>query len=184
MRHIEDLLNMMQQYLIDTGQDERAPWNLADRLIKAIWIHDMVQDDSGESEAKSYELAHAQLQQHWPEDALKRLRKEVRPLVMATAHFSQPADMSEAEQVMADIDLTPLGVPHDEFMANSEKVRAEFEHVPEGVYAAARANILGLFLSRSRIYYTDWFYERYETRARANLRAEAQRLESIANNYG
>ena len=177
LRHIRQLLEVMAAYLQATGQHTRSAWNLKDWLIKAIWIHDMVQDDSGESEARSFALAYAQLAPHWPAEALSLLETHVRPLVMATAHFAQNDTLSIAEQTMADIDLSPLAASPDVFAHNSAMVREEFLHVPAKVYGSARANILQLFLKRARIYYLDWFYERYEAPARANLRREINRLQ-------
>ena len=50
------------------------------------------------------------------------------------------------------------------------QIRQEYGWVDETVYREKRAEILAAFLKRERIYLTEWAWERYEMKAKENLR--------------
>jgi predicted metal-dependent HD superfamily phosphohydrolase len=50
------------------------------------------------------------------------------------------------------------------------QIRAEYAWVTEAVYVEKRAEILTGFLKREQIYLTAWARERFESRAKENLR--------------
>jgi predicted metal-dependent HD superfamily phosphohydrolase len=70
---------------------------------------------------------------------------------------------------MVDIDLASLGRPAEVFDENTRLIRKEYPHVADADFARGRREMLGRFLARPRIYYTDFFRDRYEAKARANL---------------
>jgi len=48
-------------------------------------------------------------------------------------------------------------------------VRDEYKLVPYFLYRKKRKEILTSFLERERIYQNDFFYDKFETQARANI---------------
>ena len=77
---------------------------------------------------------------------------------------------------MRDIDLAGFGEESKIFKINSDNVRKEYSHISDEVYVPARIDILNTFLKRERIYLTDFFYNRYEKRARENIINEIKSL--------
>ncbi|MGI8818216.1 MAG: N-methyl-D-aspartate receptor NMDAR2C subunit, partial [Gemmatimonadales bacterium] len=55
------------------------------------------------------------------------------------------------------------------FAEFEQRIRQEYAWVPEPVYRSARIEILEGFLARRSIYQTEFFRDRYEAQARANL---------------
>ena len=80
--------------------------------------------------------------------------------------------------LLIDIDLAILGQPADRFWQYEHDIRAEYAWVPAAVFAEKRREILQRFLLRPFVYRTEWFRERYESAARANLEAAIARLEA------
>ena len=81
------------------------------------------------------------------------------------------------EQLIADIDLSILGKPLEEFDAYERAIRREYAHVIEHDFAAGRARFLRGLLARPRIYATEAFARRYEDSARRNLGRSVERWE-------
>ena len=91
----------------------------------------------------------------------------VRELILATKHAAAPAAPDAA--VVVDADLSILGKPDETFDDYERAIRREYAHVPDDAFRAGRAAVLRGFLSRPRIYATDYFADRYEMSARRNL---------------
>jgi predicted metal-dependent HD superfamily phosphohydrolase len=94
--------------------------------------------------------------------------------VLATRHLTVPSEPDAA--VLCDIDLSILGRPPEVFAEFEQRIRREYAWVPELVYRGARAEILAGFLRRDSIYQTDYFRQRYEVPARANLERAISQL--------
>ena len=131
----------------------------------AIWFHDVVYDGRRtDNEERSAELADARLALLGVGDVF---RGEVRRLILLTRHDGEPPDVDG--KLIVDIDLASLARPAEVFDQNTRLIRREYPHVGEAEFARGRREMLGRFLARPRIYYTDVFFERYEQRARENL---------------
>jgi len=140
----------------------------------AIWFHDAVYDPRArDNEAKSAELARRAAQELlFPRASAKR----VYHLILATRHDVLPTTADQ--RLLADIDLSILGAPTEEFDEYERRIREEYAGVSEAEFRAARADILEKFLSRPRLYATEFFLNRYEQAARENLRRSLTRLRS------
>jgi len=88
-------------------------------------------------------------------------------LVVATAHDRVPLRHDEA--IICDADLSILGANEEAFDRYEQLVREEWAHVPDLLFATARAVILRRFAARPWIYMTDYGRTRWERKARANL---------------
>jgi predicted metal-dependent HD superfamily phosphohydrolase len=95
-------------------------------------------------------------------------------MILATKHNAAPDSHDAALTV--DIDLSILGASATRFDEYETQVRTEYAWVPEEAFREARAKILREFLARPRIYSTDFFYDRLEVSARANLQRSVARL--------
>ena len=86
---------------------------------------------------------------------------------MATCHTAKPADADQ--QLLVDIDLAILGQNDAVYRQFERNVRREYFFVRWPRYVAGRSAVLQGFLDRPHIYGTDYFAQRYEAQARANL---------------
>ena len=68
-----------------------------------------------------------------------------------------------------DIDLSSFGEDWPDFLRDTLNVRNEQAHVPDAIYYPGHAKFLKMLLDRPRIFYTDFFHERYEQSARRNI---------------
>jgi predicted metal-dependent HD superfamily phosphohydrolase len=168
-------------------------------LEGGIWYHDPIynpyaqQESLGYSERESIKLleymARSWFNQlhgiHW--SLVEAFLNKAKDAVEVTAHHLKykPDDFSEAQQLMADIDLAALGLPWDAFLRNTENVCKEYEMsdsvVERGRIAEGNAVFLAKMLERPRLYYTEAFYQKYEEQARENI---AQRIREVEHEYG
>ena len=88
-------------------------------------------------------------------------------MILATRHTRVPAGLDE--QFACDIDLAVLGSRRSCFREDGVRLRAELPDLDDRVYDTRERTFLGNLLARPRIYYTDFFHTRCETRARGNL---------------
>lgn len=135
-----------------------------DAVELALWFHDAVYDlKGGDNEARSARLCIGELGTVLPAARLSR----VHSLIMVTAPGHEPANEDEA--YMHDIDLSVFARPWDEFREDSEAVRREKAHLGEAEFVRRQDAFLRSLLAGDSIYYTDFFRERCEQRARENI---------------
>ena len=167
LRHLQEVLHTVDE-LADLADD-------ADAVRWAAWFHDAVYDvRRDDNEEMSARLAVEELTAL---DCDGALVAEVARLVRLTATH-RPADGDANGAVLCDADLRILAADpwrHGEYVAD---VRREYAHVPDEDFRAGRAAVLRGLLSADRLYLTEAGQERWEQRARANLTAELERLES------
>jgi predicted metal-dependent HD superfamily phosphohydrolase len=77
---------------------------------------------------------------------------------------------------LVSIDLSILGADPDRYDAYAAAIREEYAHVPEPLYRAGRAAILGRFLESEALFADPVWAGRYETQARSNLAREIAAL--------
>ncbi|MDP2765329.1 MAG: phosphohydrolase, partial [Brevundimonas sp.] len=95
-------------------------------------------------------------------------------ILLTAGHSVQAGDALGARLV--SIDLSILGAEPDRYDAYAAAIRHEYAHVPEPLYRAGRAAIMGRFLESPRLFADPLWAERYEDAARANLRREITAL--------
>jgi predicted metal-dependent HD superfamily phosphohydrolase len=153
-----------------------AARHLAERPAEvelALWFHDAVYDPrAADSEERSAAWAERALAGAGaaPEQAAR-----VASLVLATKHAGGDA-ASPDHAVLLDTDLAILGAPPPRFLAYEAQIRREYAFVPEEAFRRARAALLARLLARPRLYTTGPFFTRFESQARANLKASLARL--------
>ncbi|MCL6414833.1 hypothetical protein MIB92_04160 [Aestuariirhabdus sp. Z084] len=137
----------------------------AQEVEMALWFHDVIyQMGSDSNEADSATLF---CQLIGKNSALTGVRKRVSQLIMDTTHDTEPQTKDGC--YLADIDISSLGLPWEEFLKDSDNVRKESPHLDDPAYRSGQRRFFESLLSKSSIFYTDYFYQRYELQARDNL---------------
>lgn len=155
MQHLEECLAELDA--AETAGHITSP----DMIQAALWFHDAVYDPQGsDNEELSAQMA---------ENALtgSSYESSVRRLIMLTKKHEPEGGADDAW--MINIDLAIFGQPAERALEYERQIRQEYAWVPEAAYREKRREILAAFLSRPRIYLTDWFHARYDRRARENL---------------
>lgn len=154
LQHLEECLGVLDE--------AKGFIQQLDLIEMALWFHDAVYDPkSGENEALSAK---------WAIEALggTATADEVARLIMLTKSH-QPGEGADDAWII-DIDLAIFAQPASRVLEYERQIREEYAWVPEELYREKRAEVLRGFLAREPIYRTLWARERFETRARENLR--------------
>ncbi|HEX2889985.1 hypothetical protein [Vineibacter terrae] len=164
-RHVLELLELAQAHAPDLTAAERL----------AILFHDAVYVPGaakGENERLSallmratvFALAHAGLVAT-PADAVLA---DADTIIRATTHAEPPPALAAR---MCDLDLWRLAAPWDDFVRHGEDIRYEFRylHASDDAFWAARHAFYRSMLQKPALFATDYFRDRFEARAHANL---------------
>ena len=143
-------------------------------VVLAAWFHDAVYDGRpGSDEQASADLARRELA------ALgvpAPFAGRVAELVLVTStHDPPPGDPGAA--ALCDADLAVLAADDDRYARYVAGVRHEYAHVDGDAFAAGRTAVLRRLLDRPALFTTDVGAQRWEPRARANLRRELDGLQ-------
>ena len=164
--HIEDCLAQVAAST-DLGPADR------DLLEAAIWFHDAIYNPTRhDNEVESARLARERLAIAGESESFV---DEVERLILLTAgHCVEPGDRLGARLV--SIDLSILGAEPERYDAYAVAIREEYAHVPDAAYRAGRAAVMGRFLESPRLFADPVWADRYEARARENIRREIEAL--------
>lgn len=165
--HLAAVLSVVDRHA-DAAEDP-------DAVRLAAWCHDAVYDPTAPGDAN--ERASAAL----GADLLSRLGvpapvvAEVRRLVLLTAgHAAAPGDANGA--LLCDADLAILAAEPAAYDRYAAAIRREYAHVPAEAYRQGRAAVLRHLLDLPALYRLPDLHERWEDRARHNLREELRKL--------
>jgi len=147
----------------------------------AILLHDAIYEPrKADNEARSAELARQLLQGVVPDASLERAVR----MIEATARHAIPAHLPASEAadmaMFLDMDLSILGASPEAFDAYEAGVRHEYREIPEPAFRQGRATILEGFVARDALYMSDWGRERFEAKARENLKRSIAQLRDPA----
>ncbi|RKS71804.1 putative metal-dependent HD superfamily phosphohydrolase [Actinomadura pelletieri DSM 43383] len=150
--------------------DELAGYAAAPDVVRlAAWFHDAVYDpERADNEERSARLAARMLADT---DLPAADVEQVVRLVELTATHA-PADDDRDGQVLCDADLAILGAEPDRYAAYAAAVREEYAFVPDELFRAGRSEVLNGLLALPKLFHTATAHERYERRARNNIRTE------------
>jgi predicted metal-dependent HD superfamily phosphohydrolase len=158
--HIQQMMNLAEQY-----RDDIQHWH---SFYFAIWFHDFIQQNSGDNEGMSAEIAAEFLAQlNVPTEIIKYCAE----LILATKqHGYQPdTDM----QLFVDIDLSILAADRALYKSYASKCRKEYS-LPDFVYRFGRKRFLNGMLSREYIFSSNVFRQQKEQVARDNIQWELE----------
>ena len=141
-----------------------------DAMAMAIWFHDAVYDPrSARNEAASAEFFNEMFGRRLPE----AFRLDVERLILATDPQRERGTALD-ERLITDIDLLILASEPEDYRSYVDAVRKEYAFVPDDAFRTGRLAVMTRFLE-SPIYRSELFHS-LESRARANISEEIQRL--------
>ncbi|MFI0483853.1 HD domain-containing protein [Actinomadura sp. 9N215] len=167
--HTREHLTAVLDLVDELAEHAAAP----DTVRLAAWFHDAVYDpERADNEERSARLAARMLADT---DLPAPDVEQVVRLVELTATHA-PAEDDRDGQVLCDADLAILGSEPAQYAAYAAAVREEYAFVPEELFRAGRAEVLNALLALPKLFHTPIAHERYEQRARNNLRTELMLL--------
>ncbi|MHA7820881.1 MAG: HD domain-containing protein [Erythrobacter sp.] len=146
-------------------------------VLYAILFHDAVYDPMAKDNERQ---SAALLMESTPTIAPKSLALAHR-MILATEGHRMPTDLATGPAGdcahFLDMDLAILGASEERFDIYEGQIRREYAHVPDEAFRTGRAKVLRGFLERERLYFSEWGFNRFEDRARANCRRSIEALE-------
>ena len=172
-RHYHDLAHIEASFICFEQVQVQFDNPLAVAL--AIWFHDIIYDvRRSDNEVKSAQYAVTALTNFAVSTTLVQ---QVYELILLTQHPSRPSHALNAlvsrqdQALFLDIDLTILGQNSAIYSNYENAIRREYQHVPLWLYKVGRKRLLKRFLRQPRIYYSDYFKEKFECQARVNIQS-------------
>ena len=164
VHHLDNLL-----FELEPLRANISDWEI---VIFAIAYHDIIYNVlRQDNEERSAELAIARLKELSIDQERVMLCKEI--ILNTKSH----QDSTESDiRIFADADLAILGKSSEEYLSYASAVRKEYKIYPDFVYNPGRSKVLESFLAKDHIYHTDFFYNQYEEKARANISNELDQL--------
>lgn len=163
LTHIKNMLRGLHSY----------PHEVVDMLALelSIWYHDVIYVPlRKDNETRSALFFKEQLADYLPKERTKKIMGYI------AATKTHPLTSDRDLQLFLDLDLAILGQIPAHYTEYTQQVRQEFAYVPSFIYKRGRKTVLKAFLSRSRIFQTAYFHERYEEQARENIQHELSYL--------
>lgn len=171
LRHLAEVLAHLDELAHLDGPDGRtAPVDeVAVRL--AAWFHDGVYDGERDAEERSAAWAEHALPGLVDDDVVAEVARLVR---MTETHL--PDEDDAAGCALSDADLAILAAGPERYDEYVAAVRREYAHVGDDDFALGRSAVLEDLLAKRRLFHTARAAAQWETRARANVAAELERL--------
>jgi len=162
--HLEHMLLELRQ--IDTRIKD------LDTALLAVFYHDIIYDPANNNnEEESAELAARRLDEiAFPKEQIEKCKT----MILATKTHNEVPDPDV--NYLTDSDLSVLGQRWDIYFTYSNNIRKEYSMYPDLLYKAGRKKVLKHFLERERIFKTEFFFNKYEHRAKENLTREINTL--------
>ena len=165
LQHLESLL----RYLEDV-KHQITNWNA---VLFALYYHDIVYNVlKHNNEEKSAALASKRMTEiDVDADTLNKCTN----IILATKKhlWNEDNDLN----LFTDADLSILGADWNDYETYLKQIRKEYTIYPDIIYNSGRKKVLQHFLSMETIYKTEYFYKKFETKARQNLQGELKLLE-------
>ena len=162
------------RHVVDVVRRVDSAYKVRDRaaLLAAAWFHDVVYDARRhDNEERSAAMMACELGRHGID---RRIVDRAVELVLETKRH-QPPRLDNAARALVDADLATLSASPERYANYSKAIRFEYAWVPEAAYRPGRASVLGTFLNRPTIYYSQRMRRR-EAVARANISREISQL--------
>ncbi len=178
LRHYQDgqraYHNLSHIYSMFTKWDTMG-LEMDSSLEYAIWYHDIIYDSKAkDNEQQSADFFRQAFLNVMDGESLDRVTQ----LILSTQKHFPLLEADELNPLMLDLDLFILSAPSDLYGKYSAAIRKEYAWVPNELYRIGRTKVLESFLERSRIYFSNVFFELHETDARHNLELELNRFKS------
>jgi predicted metal-dependent HD superfamily phosphohydrolase len=155
------------QHVMETVESLGSCARNLDAVRLAAWLHDVIYD----SRASDNEERSAEYAERLCETLAIPKGRVVASLIRKTKTHDTEGDVDA--QVLIDADLAILGANEAVYRTYAQRIRREYDWVPEPDYRTGRRQILTRFLTRPRIYQ---LLNHLEEPARRNIAAEIAQL--------
>ena len=164
LKHLESLLSEL-----NSVKDQIRDWDV---VLSSLFYHDSIYSvTASDNEEKSAELAKVRLQQlSFPSDKIQECAQQI---LATKAHLK---NTDKDTNFFTDADLSILGQDWELYLNYTRQVRKEYSIYPDLLYKPGRKKVVRHFLEMEVIYKTEYFYGRYESRARENLSRELKEI--------
>lgn len=140
----------------------------------AIWYHDIVYKSSKkDNEEKSALFAEKRLNTFGFDEIRVKIIKK---LIVSTKNHELVLEKNQDNAYLLDLDLSILGSDWETYHKYIQNIRNEYKIYPDFMYKPGRKKVLKHFLDRETLYFTDDFKNKYEAKARGNLKKEIELL--------
>jgi len=169
--HVVEVARWFDRVRRDVG------WRREAEVFVAVLFHDAVYEAGApDNERRSADAAR---------DAIGRWSMavdadRVAELIDLTARHGQidAATVDGDAALFLDCDMAILGAEPGAFADYERAIEREYGHLDPAAYRAGRRHFLERVLASEHLYVSDYFRDRLEAKARANIRASLQRLTS------
>lgn len=165
LQHLENLLHYLENV-----KQQITNWNA---VLFALYYHDIVYNTlKSNNEEKSAALAAKRMKEMGVDSTT--IGKCINIILATKKHlWNEDNDIN----LFTDADLSILGAEWNIYKTYLKQIRKEYAIYPDMMYNPGRRKVLQHFLGMERIYKTEYFYKKLETKARQNLEQELKLLE-------
>lgn len=170
-RHYHDLSHIENMLFLAFEHQEH--FNDLDTLLFSIFYHDIVYNAKyKDNEEQSASLAIERLTLlGFPIEKIQKCNEQI----LATKTHLSSSDDPDTDYLL-DIDLSILGASWENYQKYFQGVRKEYKMYPVLLYRPGRKKVLKHFLEMDHIYKTDVFRNKFESKAKENLKRELEKL--------
>ncbi len=164
--HVQALLRHYHDVAAGPG------WRQPREVLLAMLYHDAIYEAGrGDNEVRSAQLAREAIA-HWLPDAGIDADRVAALIALTARHGSLRGDELDADAALfLDSDMAILGAPPEVFDAYDHGIAEEYRgKVPGFLFRLNRRRFLKGMLAQPRIFFSDFFHQRCDAQARANLR--------------
>jgi predicted metal-dependent HD superfamily phosphohydrolase len=135
-----------------------------DAIEMAIWFHDLVfEPRAKDNEERSAALFKIAANACFPPSFVDTVSE----IIVATKHIDNPNHNNEA--YMVDIDLSSIALRWTHFCQDCSDLRAELSGISDTHFYSKKLAFFEALLKRPSIYFTEYFFTRYEDKAKQNI---------------
>lgn len=146
-------------------KDEIENWDV---ILFSVFYHDIVYDVlKTDNEERSAEFAAQRMKAL---SVSEKFIQQCESQILATQKHEISIDSDT--NYFLDADLSVLGQSLEIFLIYAQNIRKEYSIYPDEIYNQGRKKMLNHFLEMPRIYKTDYFYQKFEEKAKSNLNYE------------
>ncbi len=88
-------------------------------------------------------------------------------------------DFIEEIKLFLDLDMFVFAEDYEKYKENEKNIRLEFSLYNDEEWYSGRLIFLGRLNKRKRIFYTEYFYEKFENIARENIKRDMLSIETL-----
>src|SRR4051795_104236 len=164
-RHLSEVLDRLDELAGHGAAYDATP------VLLAAWFHDAVYDGERDAEERSAAWAELALATIAPAPVVAEVARLIR---LTETHAPDDGDANGS--ALSDADLAILAAPRERYDEYVAAVRREYDHLPDEVFSAGRADVLRSLAEKPRLFHTAYARERWEAAARANVDRELKVL--------